>query len=120
MKNKGADGLSRMALDISKYMESCTATVSPEEFQAVFQLGKATEDVQTAWISSLSSNPEVIDVLKPTDTPNIKILGKSKIRREQREDVELGKLIPLLQKGSKPKVSETKDKSLRAWIREWP
>ena len=63
--NKGADGLSRMPLDISKYMDSCTAMVSPEEFQAVFQLGQAPEDVQTAWISSLSSNPEVIKTFEP-------------------------------------------------------
>ena len=44
----GADGLSRTTLGIRKYMESCTATVSPEEFRAVFQLGQAQKHIQTA------------------------------------------------------------------------
>lgn len=120
VSNKGADGLSRMPLDISKYMESCTERVSPEEFQAVFQLGQAPEDVQTAWIASLSASPEVINAFEMKDLPSIEVLSKSQIRKDQREDLELGNLIPLLQKGDKPKVSQIKDKAVRAWIREWP
>ena len=120
VSNKGADGLSRMPLDIGKYMESCTATVSPEEFQAVFQLSQSPADIQTAWISSLFADPEVIDAFELKDLPSIEVLSKCQIRKDQREDSELGKLIPLLQKGEKPKVSQVKDKFLRAWIREWP
>ena len=82
VSNKGADGLSRMPLDISKYMEASTERVSPEEFQAVFQLGQAPEDVQTAWVSSLSANPEVIDVLEIKDMPSIEVLNKSQIRKK--------------------------------------
>ena len=117
--NKGADGLSRMPLDINKYMDSCTAMVSPEEFQAVFQLGQAPEDVQTAWISSLSSNPEVIKTFEPSSQPGIEILSKLQIGEDQKKDPVLGKLISLIKKGNQPKLREIKDKSLRAWVRKW-
>ena len=48
--HKGADGFSIMPLDIGKYIEYCTAAVSPEEFQSVFYLGQAPEDLQITLI----------------------------------------------------------------------
>ena len=59
-------------------MESCTATVSPEEFRTVFQLSQAPEDIQTAWISSLSANPEVIDANELKNLSNTKYLSDKK------------------------------------------
>ena len=101
-------------------MESFTDRVSPEEFQAVFQLGQAPEDVQNALIASVSANPEVIDAFEMKDLPSIEVLSKSQIRKGQREDLEFKNLIPVLQKGYKPKVRQIKDKSVRALIIEWP
>ena len=59
-------------------MKSCTATVSPEEFLAVIQLGQASEDIQTAWISYLSA--EVIDAFEVKDLPSIEVFSTCQIR----------------------------------------
>lgn len=75
-------------------MDSCTAMVSPEEFQ----LGQAPEDVQTAWISSLSSNPEEIKTFEPSSQPGSEILSKLQIGENQKKDPVLGKLISLIKK----------------------
>lgn len=117
--NKDADGLSRMPLDISKYMEICSETVGHEEFQAVFELGHASQNLQTAWVSSLTGDFTIVNDLEQECNPSIEIFSKSQIRTEQRKDPVLGKLIALMEKGKQPKAKEVKGKLLRVWVREW-
>lgn len=52
--NRDADGLSRMPMEIERYMSNCTQSVNPEEIGAVVNVLKGQEEGKVAWVSALS------------------------------------------------------------------
>lgn len=58
LANKNADGLSRMPLDIDRYMSSCSNQMSKEDIEAVFLALTALENGETAWVTSLAQNEQ--------------------------------------------------------------
>ena len=52
--NKDADGLSRMPMEIDRYMSNYSQSVYPEEISAVVSALKGQEEGELAWISALS------------------------------------------------------------------
>ena len=65
-----------MPLDISKYMERCSETVRPEEFQAVFEFGHASKTSPTTGVSSLSIDQATVNIVVPENQPSIEIADK--------------------------------------------
>ncbi|MES9879782.1 MAG: reverse transcriptase domain-containing protein [Sedimenticola sp.] len=117
--NQDADGLSRMPLDIGKYMTQCTETVEPDEFSAVFQLAQEQQKVQTGWVTALSSTEPDIGIVADQNQPNIEVLRKAEIRLAQEEDPILGKVMASVKRGKRPNPDEVKNKDQNAWLREW-
>ncbi len=52
--NRDADGLSRMPMEIDRYIENCTNLVHPADIQAVVQAMKVQSEDELAWVSALS------------------------------------------------------------------
>jgi transposase InsO family protein len=119
--NGDADGLSRMPLDINRYMEACTEMVEPDEFSASVQALQGPDDCQPVWNASL--NTVTKDLLEPAElqgASDVKMLSTVEIVRAQKKDTVLGRVVDYVSKGTRPKRGEVRDTRLKAWLREWP
>ena len=62
--NIDADTLSRIPGDFQKYMDSCTQTVSNEEFTAAVSHIRSIDHSNTVWITSITDQPDVLEMDK--------------------------------------------------------
>jgi hypothetical protein len=62
--NIDADSLSRIPGDFTKYMDSCTRTVSHHEFSAAGSQIRSIDNGNTVWITSITVQPDVLETDK--------------------------------------------------------
>ena len=117
--NKDADGLSRMSLEIDRYMSNCSKSVHPEEISAVVNALKIQEQGELAWISALSQT-EVSTIEQAQEVLGIDIMTKSQIKACQIKDSTLKQVREWVSKGEKPKSCQVGNFACRAWLKEFP
>jgi transposase InsO family protein len=119
--NNDADGLSRMPLDIDRYMKECTQGVEPDEFGAVAQLTQDSKQCQTGWSFAMASkNATLLDVFGLEEASPIDAITDTEIQKAQKSDPVLGKVWDFVSKGARPRNRELPSAKLKAWMREWP
>ena len=102
--NVDADVLSRIPLDIEKYMKDCTAEISDEEFQTTVSAISSQFTNETVWVSALSANENNFTLqdneLKPP-ARDIR-LDVNDLQRSQYQDFAISPVIRFKEHGCKP------------------
>ena len=122
--NVDADTLSRHPEHMRQYMVSCTEEMLQEELRAVIQSIQLQDNGQVNWISSLTSNPTVLQdgVLKPT-LNTIQTLDMADVRQAQIDDPITGKVYQLVHSRVRPATAKTAGESpdvillLHEWLK---
>ena len=121
--NVDADVLSRMPLDIEKYMKDCTVEISDEEFQTTVSAVSSQFTNETVWVSALSPNENNFTLqdseLKPPAS-DIR-LDVDDLQRSQRQDFAISRFIRLKENGSKPSYKDRSDepRATKTLLRDW-
>ena len=102
--NIDGDTLSRIPEDFQKYMESCTQTVSNEEFTAAVSHIRSIDNGNAVWITSITDQPDVLETDKRhlpnrENTSQVKMVD---IAKAQREDRVISKVLWYVNTKTKP------------------
>ncbi|KAK3700933.1 hypothetical protein QZH41_000337 [Actinostola sp. cb2023] len=122
--NNDADMLSRAPLDISSYMESCTEEVTQDVLKTVVTAIQLQEDGRTTWISAITTDHSLLnlDITEiEANTTNLTEITTVEIRRAQRDDKAIGKVVSYLLSGKRPTAKEVLQEmpETRALLHEW-
>ncbi|KAK3707805.1 hypothetical protein QZH41_011971 [Actinostola sp. cb2023] len=122
--NNDADMLSRAPLDISSYMESCTEEVTQDVLKTVVTAIQLQEDGSTTWISAITTDHSLLnlDITEiEANTTNLTEITTVEIRRAQRDDKAIGKVVSYLLSGKRPTAKEVLQEmtETRALLHEW-
>ena len=103
-----ADTFSRMPLDFSEYMKTCTEEVGTDEIQAIACSAQVQADGGSTWITTLTDNPAVLTsdptLFKQSHLPQIQQVD---IAAGQRQDRVIGRVLSYLKSGKRPTSTET-------------
>lgn len=118
--NKDADALSRISME--QYMSECKAEVTPEWIQATVEALNAQRDGETVWLTALATEPKELRHLVGDD-PGAKVqpITPEELRRAQREDHTIGRVIQHKQSGNQPtwQIRQRAPPPARYLFREW-
>lgn len=118
--NTDADTLSRVPLDIDRYMSTCTEELSQDVVNATWEGSQAAQRKDVAWVAALSASSH--DVILQPRTP-LHEIGHNELVHAQREDPTIGEIIRLkevndkLTDGIRRSVKGTACKLLHEWNR---
>jgi hypothetical protein len=119
--NTAADALSRLPLDVEKYMASCTMTTEKEQMLAGIGSQSGREEVDQVWVNCLLA--EIVSDLESQAKSMVAIetLSKSQVQEAQMEDPELSKVINWCKGKKKPPQHQLRQESptVKAWLRDW-
>ena len=118
--NIDADLLSRIPIDLDKYMKDCIAEMEKDAIcatiQAVIHQGEATPWVTavSASISVAHSEPAVTDLV-------FRQLTSDEIQRAQREDPDIARILAYKKRGYPPSGGERRNENrvTSCYLREW-
>ena len=121
--NVDADILSRMPLDIEKYMKDCTAVMSDEEFQTTVSAISSQFTNEAVWVSALSPNENnftLQDSELKLPASDIR-LDVNELQRSQRQDFAISRVIRFKENGSKPSFKDRIDepRATKTLLRDW-
>lgn len=91
--NIDADTLSRLPLDMEKYVTECTEDLSAEVIRAVWDGIHAARKKDVAWIAALSMAHEDMDQLSPA--PSLPPISKVELAKAQREDPVVSRIMAM-------------------------
>eukprot|EP00112_Aurelia_sp_Birch-Aquarium-sp1_P001271 Seg1132.3 transcript_id=Seg1132.3/GoldUCD/mRNA.D3Y31 product="hypothetical protein" protein_id=Seg1132.3/GoldUCD/D3Y31 len=99
--NADADVLSRMPLDIEKYISTCTEKATSNVFQATAVAASSQHSGDTTWVSALSTTEESVKVqanetFQPSNNLQLDLFD---LKRAQHQDVAISRLIELKTRG---------------------
>ena len=120
--NIDADTLSRIPGDFQKYMESCTQTISNEEFTAAVSHIRSIDNGNTVWITSITDQPDILETDKRhlpnrENTSQVKMVD---IAKAQREDRIISKVLWYVNTKTKPTFEhrQQESKEVKKYLRE--
>ena len=121
--NTDADVLSRMPLDIEKYINTCTEEAASNVFQATAVAASSQHLGDTTWVSGLSTTEESVkfqanETLQPSNDLRLDLFD---LKRAQHQDIAISRITELKSRGSKPNATES-DRELpatKALLRQW-
>ena len=116
--NSDADTLSRMPLDVEKYIRGCTQSSSREELMAMVEAASVEHSEQTVWVDIKAVEALEAEVSELTGT---KTLNPDDIAKMQDKDPVMQKVKYYLVQQVKPTKSKLKSEpvKLKAWLRDW-
>ncbi|MEW8544530.1 MAG: DDE-type integrase/transposase/recombinase, partial [Candidatus Thiodiazotropha sp.] len=117
--NSDADTLSRMPMDVEKYIKSCTRSSSKEELMAMVEAASVPNVEQVVLVDvKVISEMEEAEVC---EARTIKTFSSTEIAKLQDKDPLIAKVKYHLVKQIKPTRSQLKGESvkLKAWLRDW-
>ena len=102
--NADADILSRMPLDIKKYISACTNESSKAEFEAVVSAISGQSSNKIVWVSALSTNERnfTLQHSELTDPVSNVRVSLNDLKQAQKEDLNISKLVQFKESGNKP------------------
>ena len=98
--NRDADCLSRIPLDIQKYMKACTEDVPDDAFRAIVTSIEAKTTQTETWRLQMAALRATADSEDLSDVE----MNKEKLKEEQRKDADLGVIIECIETGSDSRV----------------
>ena len=102
--NADADVLSRMPINIDKYMSECTEEVSTGELDTTASAVLSQGTGRTTWAAAVSTDPAPLSSAgMMQDTPS---LTASDLQKAQREDPSIERVLQYLKKGHRPSKHE--------------
>lgn len=115
--NIDADTLSRMPLDIEKYVTACTEGLSHEVVQTTWGGAKAAQEQDVAWVAILALTANT-NQDPPTSLPTI---SSEELVKAQREDPAVGEIIRLKETNAvmTNEIRQTVGKAARRLLHEW-
>ena len=119
--NIDADVLSRLPLDPSEYMESCTAEMEKDATCATIQAVIHQEENTTPWVAALSASIDIVHTEPAVTDLVFRQLTPEEIQRAQREDPDISRILAYKKRGYPPSGGERKNETrttscyLRAW-----
>ena len=114
--NIDADTLSRLPLDMDKYVAECSEELSQEVVRATWDGSMAAQKQDVAWIAALTLATDTTP--EPSVIPTI---SRDELVRAQREDTAIGEVIKLketnavLNNDTRQSASRAASKLLREW-----
>ncbi|KAI3375565.1 hypothetical protein L3Q82_003895 [Scortum barcoo] len=96
--NIDADTLSRIPLDIDRYMSTCTEEMSQDVVDAVWEGSRVAQDKDVAWVAALFAS--TMDI-SPQPCPPLQEISHDELVQAQKEDPTIGPVV---------KLKETNDK----------
>ena len=119
--NIDADVLSRLPLDPSEYMESCTAEMEKDATCATIQAVIHQEENTTPWVAAVSASIDIVHTEPAVTDLVFRQLTPGEIQRAQREDPDISRILAYKKRGYPPSGGERKNETrttscyLRAW-----
>ena len=119
--NIDADVLSRLPLDPSEYMESCTAEMEKDATCATIQAVIHQEENTTPWVAAVSASIDIVHTEPAVTDLVFRQLTPEEIQRAQREDPDISRILAYKKRGYPPSGGERKNETrttscyLRAW-----
>ena len=99
--NADADTLSRMPLDVERYMGECTEEVSQEELSTTVTAVLSQTTGQATWASAVAINTAFLST--PDNTAdNPPLFANSDLQKAQHDDPGIAKILQYLRRGSRP------------------
>ena len=120
--NIDADSLSRIPGDFQKYMDSCTQTVSRQEFNAAGSHVNSIDKGNTIWITSITDQPDVLETDKRyvTSRENTSQIKMVDIAKAQRDDRTIGRVLWYVKGKTKPTFEDRQQepRDVKRYLRE--
>ncbi len=120
--NIDADSLSRIPGDFQKYMDSCTQTVSRQEFNAAGSHVNSIDKGNTVWITSITDQPDVLETDKRyvTSRENTSQIKMVDIAKAQRDDRTIGRVLWYVKGKTKPTFEDRQQepRDVKRYLRE--
>ncbi|KAI5608507.1 hypothetical protein C0J50_6646 [Silurus asotus] len=117
--NIDADTLSRLPLDMGKYVAECTEDLSLEVIQAIWDGTHAARKKDVAWIAALNMAHANMD--QSSSAPLLPPVSKDELARAQRDDPVIFRIMEMKEKDKVP--DEDSRRSVRGparkLLREW-
>ncbi|KAI3352072.1 hypothetical protein L3Q82_020890 [Scortum barcoo] len=90
--NIDADTLSRIPLDIDRYMSTCTEEMSQDVVDAVWEGSRVAQDKDVAWVAALFAS--TMDI-SPQPCPPLQEISHDELVQAQKEDPTIGPVVKL-------------------------
>ena len=118
--NSDADTLSRMPLNIDKYIESCTRSSSKEELIALVEVAAVPDNEKVVLVDKSTSETELVET-EVCMNSTIKSMSPADLSNMQDKDPLLGQVKKYLAQKTKPTKSQLRREpvKLKAWLRDW-
>ena len=122
--NADADTLSRTTetTDMEEYRKSCTEETTQNELRTIIQTVKLQEQGRVNWVSSLTTDPSILNVdISTTPKREGSMLEISDIRQAQMEDSVIGKVYSFIKADKRPTVNERarEPTNTQSLLHEW-
>lgn len=116
--NIDADTLSRLPLDIEKYVCECTETFSDEAVRATWDGSQVAQQRDVAWVAALNTTAPDSPQVSPS---NLRSISHSDLRKAQREDPAISQVIMLKESQTKltDEVRKTVNGAAQKLLHEW-
>ena len=119
--NKDADTMSRLPLDIEKYIESCSQKVSPEEIMAIMAGATNQGDGGESWLVTCNAINMLQELELSANTGRkVVALNEELIRKAQEADPVLQRVFQLVNTGQKPVIAKEESANFKMWMKEVP
>ena len=114
--NADADTLSRLPLDVEKFMDGCTAEVTCQDLDTTINAIQAQGNGTTTWAAAIAVSPA-----SSTPTASSQKISRDDIKRAQAEDPAIARVISYVQKGQRPhRKQQARDQpDTVALLRDW-
>ena len=121
--NIDADSLSRIPGDFEKFMDSCSQTVTNEEFNAAVSQICSTSNGESIWITALTDKQDLLetDKLFLPKRENICQFKSTDISQAQKEDPTISRVQFYVREQRKPTLEERQRETIefKKYLREW-
>ena len=123
--NTDADVLSRLPLDIEKYMAECQRTTGREEMIAIADEKRGKFEYEDAWVNCLVTNSNIGNHGNQQEgnfgMSSIRPFSKEEIRKAQETDPVLQRVKFWVGQGRRPSPKDVKHEPplVKAWLRTW-
>jgi transposase InsO family protein len=122
--NTDADSLSRIPADFEKFMDSCSHTVTNQEFNAAVSQICSISCGESVWITALTAHPDALepDKLFLPEGESSSQFKPTDIAQAQKEDPTISHVQRYVRDEKKPTIynyNQRETTELRRYLREW-
>ena len=119
--NGDADALSRMPMEFTTYMGSCTEVMSSDQINATITAVTAQSEGITTWVSAITHDKIVLDIDNVSLGPGQHTISNGRILQAQRQDNAIGRVLAFKLEGKRPSIQETRQEQpgVKALLRQW-